>query len=228
MQFERYAIYFTPPEGAFADFGTAWLGWDMAAARRIAHPPVDGLPMPIADLTEAPRKYGLHATIKPPFRLADGTSAEELAGSLGDFCDNVAPIALHGLDVARIGRFLALVARGNAEALEAMAARIVREFDVFRAPPSEAEITRRRAAHLTREQEANLLEWGYPYVMDQFRFHITLTGKLPRSTAETTRKILAGTLDGILPEPFDIDGLSLAGEDTTGLFHLIHRYTFSG
>ena len=69
MKFDRYAIYFTP-QGSLAEAGAAWLGWDLARGRTVAHPDVAGLD--VAALTETPRKYGLHATIKPPFVLAEG------------------------------------------------------------------------------------------------------------------------------------------------------------
>jgi len=104
----------------------------------------------------------------------------------------------------------------------------VRDLDGFRAPLGEAEIARRRGAGLTPAQEACLRDWGYPYVMDHFRFHITLTGKLPRTAHGPTRAVLERALRPLLPTPFVIDGLSLAGEDTAGRFHLLHRYPFSG
>ena len=52
------------------------------------------------------------------------------------------------------------------------------EFDEFRRPADEAELARRRAADLTQRQEDLLLRWGYPYVLEQGRFHLTLTGRV--------------------------------------------------
>ena len=34
---------------------------------------------------------------------------------------------------------------------------------------------------LTPAQEALLMRWGSPYVMDEFRFHMTLTGRLAKA-----------------------------------------------
>ena len=49
---------------------------------------------------------------------------------------------------------------------------------VARAPPDEAELARRRQAKLSPRQEANLARWGYPYVFEEWRFHVTLTRRL--------------------------------------------------
>jgi len=228
MDYKRYAIYFTPPPGPFADFGAGWLGWDPATGHRPPAPDIAGLPAAREDITATPRKYGLHATIKPPFRLADGQSAEALNGALRDLCGQLVTIRLDGLDCAALGRFLALVPCGDTTALDTLAARVVRDLDRFREPPSEAELTRRRSGGLSPSQEGLLIQWGYPYVMDEFRFHITLTGKLPKAQTAAVREILEPHITPLLPRPFTIDALSLMGEDDEGVFHLIHRHALSG
>ena len=93
-----------------------------------------------------------------------------------------------------------------------------------RAPLTDDELARRRAANLTPDQEALLLRWGYPYVLDAFRFHITLSGKLPKAEAEATLATLTPHLAPLLDAPFIIDNLCLLGEAQDGMFHLIHRY----
>ncbi|MEQ9694984.1 DUF1045 domain-containing protein [Shimia sp. SDUM112013] len=228
MQFTRYGIYYTPPRGALADFGAAWLGWDPVKGRAVAHPEIAGLPGPVSDLTETPRKYGFHGTIKPPFRLAPGTDAKALATELEQVATTLRPVSLGGLEVTRLGGFLALTVTGPQEALADMASTVVRGLDHFRAPPSEAELARRRKSALSPRQEELLATWGYPYVMDEFRFHMTLTGKLGKRDAETTRTALAPEMQSLLPAPFVVSDLTLVGEDTDGLFHEIHRYSLSG
>jgi putative phosphonate metabolism protein len=222
-RFQRYAIY-VMPEGPLADFGAAWLGWDALAGRAVDHPAMDPLPRPVAEITASPRKYGLHATIKPPFRLADGTTLAALMADLAALCDRLAPVTLEGLTLARLGGFLALVPEGQTTTLTTLAAKVVTTLDHHRAPLTEAELTRRRKSTLTPAQEAHLTRWGYPYVLDQFRFHITLTSNLPRPEAEAVASILNTRLPPLLPRPFAVQSLCLMGEDTTGLFHLIHRY----
>lgn len=228
MKFTRYAIYFTPEPGPLAEFGAAWLGWDPATGRAVPHLEVSALSDMVSRITETPRRYGLHATIKPPFRLADGQDQDTLRAALATYCAACKPVRLDGLEIARMGRFLALVPMGGTAALDAMAAATVRAFEPFRAPPTEEELARRRAGGLTPEQELRLATWGYPYVMDGFRFHITLTGKLPRAQLDQVRTALAPHLDSIIPAPFPIDGLTLAGEDEQGRFHVIDRHSLSG
>lgn len=226
MTFTRYAIYFAPPAKAdWTVFAIRWLGWDMESGTQVAHPPVDGVD--VAAVTEVPRKYGLHATMKPPFRLRDGQSFEALQQACETLAANQAPVNLDGLEIARLGRFLALRPVGDTAALNALAAACVTELDRFRAPASESELARRRAANLTPEQDAHLIRWGYPYVLDAFRFHITLSGKLDKPTLAATETALQAHLGSLLPKPFQINDLALMGEAEDGRFHLIHRYALS-
>lgn len=227
MAFRRYAIYHTP-QGALGRFGADWLGWDLERGQPTTPPDIDGLPAPWDDITGTPRKYGFHATVKPPFRLAEGCTQADLVAAFTAHCANTAPVTLDGLELAQLGRFLALVPTGDTQALDARAADTVRDLDAFRAALSDTDLARRRASGLTPEQDALLLQWGYPYVMDQFRCHYTLSGKLPKAQATQLRAALDHVVIPLIPQPFPIDTLSLCGEDTAGRFHLVHRATLSG
>lgn len=224
--FRRYAVYYLPEPGPLADALAAWLGWDIATGQAVAHPEVDGWDVPA--LTELPRKYGAHGTIKPPFALAESHTVEELDAAMGALCASVEPVVLDGLKVAQLGGFLALVPKGDTNALSLLAAGAVSGLDDFRAPQSQAQIDKRRAAGLTTRQDELLERWGYPYVMDEFRFHITLTGKMQDGDAEALRKVLKKRIKPLLSKPFVIESLCLVGEDAQGMFHLIHRYALSG
>ncbi|WP_170790318.1 DUF1045 domain-containing protein [Ruegeria lacuscaerulensis] len=227
MTFTRYAIYFAPPDGAeWTRFGTSWLGWDVETGATVAHPDIPDVD--VAVVTQVPRKYGLHATMKPPFRLRDGQSVQALREACAQMAAAQAPVTLEGLEIARLGRFLALRPKGDGAALNALAAACVRDLDSFRAPASEAELQRRRGTGLSPAHEANLVQWGYPYVMDSFRFHITLSGKLDKPTLATVQDALDTRLAPLLPTPFHITDLALMGETEDGRFHLIHRYALSG
>ena len=225
MKFDRYAIYFTP-QGSLAEAGAAWLGWDVARGCVVAHPAVAGLD--VATLTETPRKYGLHATLKPPFGLAEGTTADGLLAEFEALCTRLSPVTLDGLALTPLGRFLALTPEGGTAALNAMAAEVVRGLDTFSAPPAEADLARRRQANLTPAQEANLSQWGYPYVMEAFRFHVTLTGKLPKSDLPQVTAALAPYIAPHLPQPFVLSSLTLVGQAEDGMFHEVHRAALSG
>lgn len=226
--FSRYAIYYAPPEGALADFGARWLGWDPSAGARREHPVIASLVRPVAALSETPRKYGLHATLKPPFRLAPGSDHTALRADLAAFAATRAPARAEGLALARLGGFLALVPVGGTAAIGALAASVVSGLDHHRAPAGPAELARRRASGLNPAQEAMLARWGYPFVMDEFRFHITLTGRLSADEAEAVEAALAPVLTPLLPSPFVIGDLCLFGEDEAGMFHLLERFGLSG
>jgi putative phosphonate metabolism protein len=225
--YRRYAIY-AAPEGALWDWASRWLGWDALRGEGVPHPAVDSLPRPLAEITEAPRKYGFHATVKPPFRLAEGATARDLDWAAGALCLRMARAQSAGLKLARLGGFLALVPEGDDTAITAMAAQVVEALDAFRAPPDAAEIARRRPERLTERQRAYLDRWGYPYVMDEFHLHLTLTGDLPPDEAAAVETVLAPLVAPLLPRPFVIDSLCLFGEAQDGRFHLLHRYALSG
>ncbi|WP_420556799.1 DUF1045 domain-containing protein [Roseovarius sp.] len=227
MAFRRYAVYHTP-QGALGRFGADWLGWDLERGQPTTPPDIKGLPAPWDDITGTPRKYGFHATIKPPFRLAEGCTQADLVAAVTTHCAHSAPVTLDGLELAQLGRFLALVPTGDTQALDALAADTVRDLDAFRAALTDADLARRRASGLTPEQDALLLQWGYPYVMDQFRCHYTLSGKLPKAQAGQLRAALDPVVTPLLPQPFTLDTLSLCGESAAGRFHLVHRATLSG
>jgi putative phosphonate metabolism protein len=225
--YKRYAIYYAPEPGPLAAFGASWLGWDAAAGCAVTHPQVPTLPQPVADLTATPRKYGFHGTVKPPFRLAEGQTAQALHAAAATLCTRLAPVTLDGLRLSRLGSFLALTPMGDTSALAQLAGTVVQELDGFRAPLTEAEIAKRNPGKLTEAQRALLEQWGYPYVFEEFRFHLTLTGRLD-DEADAVETALAPMVAPILPTPFEVNSLCLFGEADDGLFHLLHRYALSG
>ena len=82
------------------------------------------------------------------------------------------------LAVADLHGFLALRETVPCPPLQALADACVEDLDRFRAPPSEAELARRRRASLTTQQDAMLVRFGYPYVLETWFFHMTLTRRL--------------------------------------------------
>ncbi|MBO9465265.1 DUF1045 domain-containing protein [Tropicibacter sp. R15_0] len=221
--YSRFGIFYLPPNGALAAFGAQWLGWDVETGTPRDLPDV----AEIDDITMTPRKYGFHGTLKPPFVLAAGTDLDGLKSALTTLCATQEPVSVQGLELAQLGRFMALVPFGDTADLAALAARLVQELDRFRAPASEAELARRRKANLSPAQEAHLLKWGYPYVLDQFKFHLTLTGKLSKQQARIASEALQRLLPD-LPQPFEIKEVGLVGERPDGRFETIQRYTLSG
>jgi putative phosphonate metabolism protein len=227
-EFHRYAIYWAPEAGRFADLTAAWLGWDAACGLQVPHPVLAGLPRTAAELTDTPRKYGFHGTVKPPFRLAPGESAEGLHLATADLCATLTPVTLAGLSLHSLGGFVALTPDGDQGELAALAARVVAGLDRFRAAPDAAEIARRRPERLTERQRSHLARWGYPYVMEDFLFHLTLTGDLPEAEAAQVAAVLEPVLQPVLPRPFPVGSLCLFGQAEDGMFRLVHRYALSG
>ncbi|MCB5200720.1 DUF1045 domain-containing protein [Loktanella sp. TSTF-M6] len=223
MSYARFAIYYIPPDGPLADFGAAWLGWDVLKGCAVPQCDLPGL----HDITMTPRKYGFHGTLKPPLRLRDGLTQVDLGQAVAALAAQVAPAICDGLELSRIGRFLALTPAGPVDGLTRVAGDCVRALDRFRAPASAAELDRRRQAGLTPRQEANLTTWGYPYVMDDFRFHMTLSGQLTPEALPQWEAALRDRLPA-LPTPFALNEIALCGAGDDGRFALIHRYALTG
>lgn len=223
MSYSRFAIYYVPPEGPLERFGASWLGWDVVRGRDTSQPDLPDL----HDVTMTPRKYGFHGTLKPPFRLAEGQKVGDLEAATSDLASGLSPAACEGLALTTLGKFLALTLKGNIDGIQQIAAAFVRELDQFRACPSAAELARRRSARLSARQDALLTEWGYPYVMEEFRFHMTLTGRLPKNDIPKWITAVQCQLPD-LPEPFVMDQIALCGEREDGRFELIHRYALTG
>jgi len=176
----RFALYWAPErDDPLHVGGSAWLGRDAETGATLPQP---NLP-DIAAITADARRYGLHATLKPPFRLA--CSYAELHEAVAAFAARTPPFDLPPLAVADLDGFLALRETAACPALHALCDDAVASLDDCRAPPDAAELAKRRAAGLTPRQEAMLTRWGYPYVFEEWRFHVTLTRRL--TAAETTR-----------------------------------------
>jgi putative phosphonate metabolism protein len=226
----RYALYAVPPADHPLWSGAAdWLGRDPEAAvnRMTALPDWLGTAR-WREITAEPRLYGFHGTLKPPFALAADRRVGDLDAALADFAGGAPQPAPATLVVAPLSGFLALVPHGPAPALTALADRCVEHFDAFRAPPGEAELARRRRAGLTATQEAHLRRWGYPYVFDQFRYHMTLTGRLADPERERVRHWLAGRFAPAIaaPVPLDLALFEQPGRDRP--FRLVRRYPLDG
>jgi putative phosphonate metabolism protein len=175
----RYAIYFVPgTDSELYRFGASVLGYDCYTGRDIAL--IDGADASSwSEFVREPRIYGFHATLKAPFYLAKGSNEADLERAVLDFAADQPAVLVGELAVRELGSFIALVPKAPRPLLDRLAQACVREFDRFREPMSSSERKRRLAADLNARQIENLERWGYPYVLEDFRFHMTLTGSLP-------------------------------------------------
>ncbi len=220
----RYAIYFTPSSSDPLTLSAAsWLGRSVYSGEAVEHPAVRGLGLhEIAFHTALPRRYGFHATLKAPFHLRGDCTEAALLRELMRFAGTLEPFEIPRLVVGRLGDFYGPVPEAPCAALDYLAAAVVQQFDAYRAPLSEAEIERRNPEGLSASQFSNLHRWGHPYVMDEFRFHMTLTGPLLNRDFGRMESVLAGYFEPLLGEPVEIGNLALFVEKEPGAPFVVH------
>ena len=227
----RYAIYFTPPaDDPLTRRASHWLGRDALSGETLAQPVCETFSgAALSELTSDPRRYGFHATMKAPFELAAGASESELIDTLESFAAGQTAFTLPSLVLGELGQFFALVPGTASAELQALASDCVTVFDRFRAPLDEQDIARRRPERLTANERRNLMAWGYPYVLDDFRFHMTLTGPVEHDNQPAMRAAIEAHFAGLLDQPRDIDSLSLFVEPARGApFTLHHMVPLAG
>jgi putative phosphonate metabolism protein len=205
----RYAIYYAPSsDSALHRFGSTLLGYDAANGEDLPFP--DGVTADWREVTQDPRKYGFHATLKAPMALAGGTREADLLDACAAFAGRIRRIPVIDPVVDAISGFIAVIPAKRSDELEQLAADCVRDFDCFRPPLTPEDRARRNPAKLTARQCDYLDRWGYPYVMEEFRFHMTLTGRL-----NDERR---GPIVAWLRERFAATGLTTLAIDRIALF----------
>ena len=222
----RYAIYYTPPEDdPLTRIASTWLGRNAFTGETFA-PQAHG-PLPAAEIayqTAAARRYGFHATLKAPFQLADGQDERELTAALSTFCGQMRPFTGPRLAIRRLDGFLALVPEQPSARLDDLARDVVVAFERFRAPLSDAELARRNPEALSPAQLKNLHQWGYPYVFEEFRFHMTLTGRLGDADAPRVLRAVEERFGPVLDEPLEVGSLALFVEPEPGAPFAVHSF----
>lgn len=190
----RYAVYFVPPpDSTWWQAGQQWLGRSIHQTTEKPYAVIEQInplehtidPSIFFEYTLEPRRYGWHATLKAPFTLSQQFSSQDLIDAVTALANDLPAFVLPALRVRDLGGFIALRPEGNLSQINLTAARCVTELQRFAAPLSAAEMIRRRKSGLTQEQDRLLIQWGYPWVLDHFKFHLTLTG----STAEMTPQL---------------------------------------
>jgi hypothetical protein len=210
---ERFAIYYAPERGSALDRrAEAWLAQEDLLAR-----------------TVSARRYGFHATIKAPMALAPGYDRAALEMGLANFARTAAPVDLGRLAVTPIEGFLALTATPQPQALTDFATGVITAFEPLRAPLEPADRARRLKAPLSDRQIALLDTYGYPYVLEQFQFHMTLTDRLPEAEAGAMRARAADWFAETLAAPVVLERLVLFHEAEPGsAFRRLDDYRLEG
>ena len=181
----RYALYLVPSRDCVLwERACRWLGRNPETGALSGQPEVPGYAAQrVQRLTRSPRQYGFHATLKAPFSLAHGVDERQVMEEVARLVGSLPAFSMPALKVGRLSGFIALRPAGTAEELMALARRCVTDVDALRAPLEAAERARRHAAGLTPHQRDLLEQWGYPFVLDEYRFHMTLTERLDDADA---------------------------------------------
>ncbi len=197
---ERFAIYYAP--------ATESLLWQRALA---------WLDQPdLAGLTGSARRYGFHATIKAPFGLAEGRDLAALEMATAAFAARHQPVGMGPVGAHLIEGFLALTPVSQPQAITDFAATVVADFEPFRQPLDAAERERRLRSPLSERQIELVDLYGYPYVLEQFQLHMTLTDRLPADRKGELQGRAAEWFGEALAQPLLLDRLVLFHEAAPG------------
>jgi putative phosphonate metabolism protein len=225
----RFAIYYAPARASgWWDAGSAWLARDAESGAPLAAHDAPALSQPLAQLTTSPRRYGWHGTLVAPFHLADHVTVAGLLDTAERWAQAQMPFALP-VEAATLGDFVAIrPATPSADAqMRALAADALRTFTPLRVAPSAADIARRMEAPLTERQRELLVEWGYPYVLDEFRFHMTLSNSL-ENAADRAAMVAWWQREAQRLGPVPVDGAAIFVEPAPGEpFMLWQRLAFT-
>ena len=222
MKISRYSIYYVP-DGPLGKFGASWLGWDIQAREFVPLLHIENNKIDLSKITEEPRKYGFHGTLKAPFRLNSQKTEKELIADFEEFCRNQPSVCSEKLVLTIIGNFIALAPAKQSERISQLAQNCVTFFDHYRAPLNKKELARKQKKTLTSYQQEMLSRWGYPYVFKDFKFHLTLTGKISKTVADELMSFLARKINPVLEDRFRIRELVLARQEENGMFYQFLR-----
>ncbi|MCB2106230.1 MAG: DUF1045 domain-containing protein [Rhodobacteraceae bacterium] len=211
----RYAVYYAAEPGSpLAEFGKHWLGRN-GAPENAPLPNIPGISdARMHELTSGPRRYGFHGTLKPPFELHPATSLDSLLAAARIFAKSMAPVEMPALELAIIGKFIALTPITSSAALENLAAKCVRAFEGYRMPLTDQQIAHYRNNKLTVHQNSMLEHWGYPYVMEEFRFHISLTERIDDiSERRAVMQVITEMAKDVVGKPLTIRDIAVFGQE---------------
>lgn len=215
----RYAIYYAPEKlSPWWTFGAHWLGRDEYDGTALLQPSLEYIqPQELGQLTAQPRRYGFHATLKAPFRLADRCDEATLTSRLHTLAGTLAPVSLGPLCLSSLFDCVALVPEVVTANLQELAATCVIYLDDLRATPSTDELLRRGADQLDERGAELLALYGYPHVMERFRLHLTLTGPIDTSTAKRVNEAAATEIVRLnATSPLTLERLCIFVERTPG------------
>jgi hypothetical protein len=212
-------VYFVPNvEQHWWAHASQWLG-RCAVSQQFSIQPLiaEVLPKRFAELTEHPRRYGFHATMRAPFVLTNEYQPSDLVRHVNTLCQHIKPFVLPRLRVTLLEQFLALVPEREVPQITLLEQQCVMQLNEYAEPLGPEELKRRRSAGLSSHEDSLLLRWGYPYVLDRFRFHCSLTGSLAGASPQEVSAIRQAAHQHFDHLPSCIfDSLAVFAEPTPG------------
>lgn len=211
MSNSRFAIYYLQPPGhQLHTLASHWLGYDIHQGKIIDQ--AESLPEYLRlhqNQAGSAALYGFHGTLKAPFRLSERYDVSQLVQGLDQFAAENKAFHCSALRLTSLGHFLALAPEKACSAMNRLADDCVKRFDPFRAPMSEQEYQKRKP-HLLDQRQRDLLEqWGYPYVLEEYRFHMTLSTQLEQKKLDELQIALQEYLAPALENDIHVDRLYL-------------------
>ena len=215
----RYAVYFAPGKASpWRTFGAGWLGRDECSNLPLKQADLAGISREeLHALTEAPRRYGFHATLKAPFHLQKNTGLNDLLTRLGTLAKQFKPVELGPLSAVHMDQFVALVPQSLNHKIASLATKCVTELDDLRAPLTALEMARRNVDMGDARGQFLLKQYGYPHVLERFIFHFTLSGPVAPPMADHLLQTVMHPLQQLNQSaPLVLDRLCLFEERTHG------------
>ncbi len=215
----RYAVYFAPDlDGPWWEHAGYWLGRCAASQQHFSQPLIAGVsPARLTAFTAHPRRYGFHATMRAPFVLSERYQFDDLVDRVNALCQTIEPFVLPRLRVNRLDQFIALTPERDLQQVKDLESQCVTSLQELVEPLSSAELARRRQVTLSPVEDALLVRWGYPYVLDRFRFHFSLTGSLEQATEAEISALMNAAHQQFDPLPLcAFKALTIFAEPTRG------------
>lgn len=227
----RYALYYVPEQtDPFNLAGSEWLGRDAYNSTTFSQPAIEGMqPWQVAERTLNARRYGFHATLKAPAPLAGHVSESDYVQAVAEFCKVTPPVLLPKVVIQSFSTIYAIVPEQPHAPLNVLEKKIVMHFEPWRGGLNDEAVEKRRRGNLTDRQIENLEKWGYAHAMEEFRFHITLTDRIPDSESDVFVAAMKSHFDGFEGAPLSIDRLGIFVEDRPGApFRILDSFALEG
>ena len=231
--YKRVAIYFLPKKNSsLENFGKNLLGRDINKKKKISLTRRQKYFInrgftyfdELKDYFEQPAKYGFHATLKAPFRLKRNVKTKNFYDVISHIAAQHSRFKIKGLKIVYSKKFTFITSRKPNKLLRNLENDLVKHLDTFRAELNKTEIKKRIPDSLTFKQNKYLKEWGYPFVFDQFKFHMTLMNQNNNKLSNKQKLELEKLIYKISNNVIEFNEISLLGENKNGHFEEIKRF----